>query len=93
MTPQGIRTFAFAMLGGCLGFIYSCIFLLLYYFQEFDMPVTDAFRMKSSLVITTVIVVVVLAIANYRHILNYLKSASETLESYEDEDYDEDDSE
>ncbi len=93
MTPQGIRTFAFALLGACLGFIYSCIFLLLYYFQEFNMPVTDAFRIRSALVITTVIFVVVLIIANYRYILNYLKAASETLELYEDGDDDENDTE
>lgn len=57
-----------AVFGGAIGFFASVIFLALYYGTVYDIPVTDAFRLKSALVITAIIVVVIFAILFYRDV-------------------------
>lgn len=65
---NNIRLAIHAIFGGAIGFFASIIFLALYYGTVYDMPVTDAFRLKSAIIITALIVIVIFAILFYRDV-------------------------
>lgn len=69
-----------AILGGTLGFFWSIIFLLIYYGQQFDMPVSDAVRMKSAFLVATIILVVIALIFYRKPILDRLRESLERSE-------------
>ena len=79
-----------AILGGVLGIIASAIFLLIYYGQTFDMPVSTSVRFRSAVWSTVLIMLVVLCIYFRKKITTTLQQAFFKDESYEeDEDTDE----
>jgi len=72
-----------AMLGGALGFFWSIIFLLIYYGQQFSIPVSDAVRMKSAFLVATSILIVIVLIFYRKPILDRLREAIERSEEDE----------
>ena len=74
-----------ALFGGAFGFLWSVIFLLMYYGQQFSIPVSDAVRMRSAFIIATVVIVAVVALCYRSRIIAALKSVFITYDELEEE--------
>lgn len=67
------RLFMHALLGGTLGFIASIIFLLVYYGQQFTVPVSDSIRFQSAFWFTFWVFLVVLGIIFRKDIISAVR--------------------
>ena len=56
---QTVRLIAHALLGAALGLFTAGVFWMIYLFQEFDMPVPQSLRLRSALLITVIILLIV----------------------------------
>ena len=61
MNPT-IRLIAHGILGAAIGLLTTGIFCLIYLFQKFDMPVSESLRVRSALLLTVIILLVVFLI-------------------------------
>lgn len=69
-----------SLFGAVLGFITSCIFLLIYYGMEYTEHVPDSVRFKTSMISTTIIVIVTVVIYFRKEVTGLFKSVSEGKE-------------
>ena len=63
-----IRIVAHVMLGSLVGFFSACIFLMLYYFTTYTLPISDHTRFNNAFWSTFYIVIVIFAILFFRDI-------------------------
>jgi hypothetical protein len=71
MNPQisaNIRIVAHVLLGSLVGFFSACIFLMLYYFTTYTLPISDHMRFNNAFWSTFYIVIVIFAILFFRDI-------------------------
>lgn len=66
------RTIACALIGGILGFLVSLVFWLIYFFQEFTLPVSPSERFVLSLADTLVFFVCIIGIMYWKAIRNFI---------------------
>jgi hypothetical protein len=63
-----IRIVAHVLLGSLVGFFSACIFLMLYYFTTYTLPISDKMRFNNAFWSTFYIVIVIFAILFFRDI-------------------------
>jgi hypothetical protein len=85
MISERVRLIFHALLGAALGLFWSIVFLLFYYGQRFSIPVSDAVRMRSAFLITSVITIFVLTICYRNQIIATLKHTFKTYDELEQE--------
>lgn len=66
-----------AMLGAFIGFLSSCIFLLLYYFTEYTVPISEHLRFSNAFWDTFYIDVIILVILFHKDIRAQLAKLAE----------------
>lgn len=86
MISKTTRLALHAMLGGFLGLASTFIFWLLYFFQEFDAPVSEAIRFRSAFIVTGLIMMCIFLAFNYRWILTQVHNAIEAANASQEED-------
>jgi len=74
-----------ALFGAAFGMLWSVIFLLMYYGQQFSIPVSDAVRMRSAFIIATLIIIVVVALCYRKQIVVALRRIFTTYDELEDD--------
>jgi hypothetical protein len=74
-----------ALFGAAFGMLWSVIFLLMYYGQQFSIPVSDAVRMRSAFIIATLVIVVVVALCYRKQIVAALRRIFTTYDELEDD--------
>ena len=68
-------------LGALMGLVMSFVFLMLYYFTIWDIPVSDAVRFRSAFWITTFISLVLFGLLFWREIVVELRKIAEAEEA------------
>jgi len=72
---DNIRIIAHVMLGSLVGFLSSCIFLMLYYFTKYSIPISESMRFKNAFWNTFYIDVLIFGILYFRDIKAAIESA------------------
>jgi len=67
------RNLILAIFGSVLGLLYGVIFIIIYLFQEFSLPVSNSLRLRSALLITALIYLVVIIVWFRKEIYSRLK--------------------
>ena len=72
---DNIRIIAHVMLGSLVGFFSACIFLMLYYFTKYSIPISESMRFTNAFWNTFYIDVLIFGILYFRDIKAAIESA------------------
>ena len=80
---QTTRLIAHGILGACLGFLTSIVFLIIYYGASYTLPITDAVRLRFAFWDAVMLSAAIFAVMFWRDIATRLKNI---LPAEEDDD-------